>query len=342
MNHSTTISIDLAKTVFQVAVFNKAGKPTLNQEVSAKGMQTLVHKYPHAYIVMEACSSAHYWARKFIQRGHKVGLISPQFAARYRHGNKNDKNDCLAIFEASKSPQLHCVQVRTIEQQDMAMLHTYREGYKKQRVQISNRIRGLALEYGVTFPKGLHSLRKALPIALEDADNELSNQSRIMLYELAQELDHASELLIRITKRIEVVAKQKDACQRLQVMPGIGWLIASMLYAKLGDGSTFRCGRDASASVGVVPSHSGSGGEVTIGRISKRGDKYLRSLLANGARAVVQNIRDKQDGLSCWIRSLLDRKSYNATVIAVANKLVRMAWAILRSGEAYCAPKKMA
>jgi len=152
MNNSTTICIDLAKDVFQVAIFNKGGEVKSNREVSAKKMCEIIAQHPNADMFMEACGSAHYWARRFSKNGHKVGLIPPHIAAKYRSGNKNDRNDALAIYEASKSTRLHCVPARTLEQQDIATLHKYREGYKKERNQIANRIRGFAREYGVIFP----------------------------------------------------------------------------------------------------------------------------------------------------------------------------------------------
>lgn len=338
MNKNTTISIDLAKEVFQVAVFNRAGKSALNKEVSAQKMCAIIDQHPGADIFMEACGTAHHWARRFTQQGHKVGLIPPHIAAKYRVGNKNDRNDANAIYEASKSPQLHCVQIRTLEQQDIATLHKYRQGYKKERNQIANRMRGFAREYGVHFALGINALRKQVPEALEDADNELTTIGRRILSELLEQLVHVTGLFDQVTKDIEAIAKQIEACKRLVALPGVAWLGASMLYAKLGSGDGFKCGRDASASLGIVPAHSGSGGKVKIGRITKRGDVYLRSLLVNGARAVVTNIRDKNDGLSCWIRKLLGAKSFNTTVVAVANKLVRMALAMLKSGCEYRQP----
>jgi len=338
MSNNTTICIDLAKSVFQVAVFNKAGNMVSNKEVSARKMCEIILQYPKADIFMEACGSAHHWGRRFEKEGHKVGLIPPHIAAKYRAGNKNDKNDTLAIYEASKSTSLHYVQIRTLEQQDIATLHKYREGYKKERNQIACRIRGFSQEYGVYFPVGIDKLRKQIPDALEDAENELTTVARRILLELSEQLIHVSDLYAKVGKEIEVLAKQVEACKRLFCLPGIGWLCASMLYAKLGSGEPFSCGRDASASLGIVPGHSGSGGRVSIGKITKRGDVYLRSILINGARAAVSNIGDKRDGLSCWIRKLLSTKSFNTTVVALANKLVRMALAMLKSGEKYRQP----
>jgi transposase len=338
MSNNTTITIDLAKEVFQVAVFNKAGKIKSNKKVTANKMCEIIDQHPGADIYMEACGSAHYWARRFTKLGHKVGLIPPHISAKYRTGNKSDRNDAVAIYEASKNSQLHCVQIKTLEQQDIAVLHKYREGYKKERNQIINRIRGFAREYGINFSLGISALRKQVPDALEDAENELTLVGRKVISELLEQLTHVIELYSTVTKEITQISKAIEPCKRLTALPGVAWLGASMLYAKFGSAAAFRRGRDASASLGMVPAHSGSGGTVTIGRITKRGDVYLRSLLINGARSVVINIREKKDGLSCWIRNLLSTKSFNTTVVAVANKLVRMALAMLKSGTEYRQP----
>ncbi|WP_111979914.1 IS110 family transposase [Algibacillus agarilyticus] len=335
MDKNTTITIDLAKEVFQIAVFNQAGKSKLNKSVSAKKLKEIVDQYPHAKIYMEACGSAHYWARLFQEQGHFVGLIPAQVVARYRQGNKNDKNDAIAIFEASKSEQVKLVAIRTLEQQDIALMHTLREGYKKARNQIANRIRGFAFEYGICFPVGIAKLKKQLPEVLEDAENSLTPLARKVLNSLQSQLTEINELYDESSKDIQVQSQNNAHCKRLQKVPGIGWLIASMLYAKLGQGDGFEKGRDVSAMLGLVPSHSGTGGKIKIGSITKKGDTYIRAQLVNGARAVVSKIRDKQDELSCWIRGLLGRKSFNTTVVAVANKLARVAFAILKSGEPY-------
>lgn len=190
----------------------------------------------------------------------------------------------------------------------------------------------------MNFPLGLNKLRQRVPEVLEEVDNGLTDIARRVLNELLERLINITELFDSVTQEIELIAKQIDACKRLVAIPGIAWLGSSMLYAKLGSGEGFKRGRDASASLGVVPAHSGSGGKVKIGKITKRGDIYLRSLLINGARAVVCHIKEKDDALSCWVRKLLATKSFNTTVVAVANKLIRMALAMLKSGNEYCQP----
>ncbi|MEW8313523.1 MAG: IS110 family transposase [Candidatus Thiodiazotropha endolucinida] len=338
MKNTTTISIDLAKNVFQVAVFNRHGKLKSNQKMSAKKLGLLVTRHPEANICMEACGSAHHWGRRFIKEGHEVYLVPAHIAAKYRSGNKNDPNDALAIYEAAKRPETHFVAVRTLAQQDLASQHKLRQGYMKQRTQLANRMRGFALEYGVKFPKGISQLRRHVPEALEAAENELTMIARSILRNLLEQLLSLDVLIKEITQALTWQTRQLPACRELFRMPGIGWLGAGALYAKFGDGAAFRRGRDASASVGLVPGHRGTGGHNKTTGISKRGDKYLHYLLVHGARSAVSNVGDKQDGLSCWIRRQRAMHSINNTSVALANKLLRMAWAILSSGGQYRVP----
>ncbi len=338
MKNTTTISIDLAKNVFQVGVFNKHGNLKSSQTMSDRKMTLLVAQHPEANICIEACGSAHHWGRQFTKEGHEVYLVPAHIAAKYRSGNKNDPKDVLAIYAAAKQPDTHFVAVRTLEQQDLASQHKLRQGYVKQRTELANRIRGFGMEYGVKFPKGIGKLRRRVPEALEDGENELTDTARRLLRNLLDHLLALDAEIAEVTKLLVEQTKQIPACRELVRIPGIGWLVAGALYVRLGNGSAYRCGRDASASIGLVPGHSGTGGHNKMTGITKRGDKYLRALLVHGARSALSHVCDKQDGLSVWIRKQRATNPMNKTTIALANKLVRMAWAILSSGGQYREP----
>ena len=338
MKNTTTISIDLAKEIFQVAVFSKHGKLLSNQAVKSQKMLEIIAQHPEANILMEACGSAHYWGRRFSKEGHEVYLVPAHIAAKYRSGNKNDANDTLAIYEASKRPNTYFVSVHTLEQQDLGTQHALRKGLMKERTQVANRIRGIAREYGVNFPLGIKHLYPCVPGALEDGSNELTDIARRVLRSLLDQLIAVRDLVEETTQLLETYTQAIPSCKELQKMPGIGWLGAGALYNRIGNGSAYHRGRDVSASIGLVPMHSGSGGKNKLGGISKRGDRYLRYLLVHGARSAIYHVGDKTDGLSCWIRKQLKHNSVNKTAVALANKLSRMAWAILSSGGQYQVP----
>ena len=335
MKNTTTICIDLAKTVQQVALFNKHGALKSNRKMKPEAMVEFVAQHPEALICMEACGTAHYWGRKFEAMGHKVLLVPAHIVAKYRLGNKNDANDALAIHEAIRRPKTYFVKVKTLEQQDLASLLRLRQGYVKHRTQIVNRGRGLGMEYGVKIPKSIGKFRKQVSMHIEDADNNLTPASRFVLNDLLQELYRLDKTIEQVTHALVSLAKQVGACQLLVTIPGVSWIVASGIYARLGDGSAYKCGRDASASIGLVPAHSGTGGKNKLYGITKRGDRYLRSLVVHGARAVVGWVRDKEDKLSCWIREQASRNHLNKTVVALANKIIRIAYAVLRSGTPY-------
>ena len=335
MRNINTITIDLAKTVFQVALFNKFGKLKSNTKMNESKMVQFIAQHPGSVICMEACGTAHHWGRKFESQGYPVRLVPVHIVAKYRNGNKNDANDALAIFEAMKRSDTYFVKVKTVEQQDVACLMRLRQGYVKQRTQLVNRGRGLAMEYGIKIPKGVGQFKKKLPELLEQTDNQLTVIARMILNQLLREIYHLEKILEQATKNLEKVAKKVPACQLLVTLPGVSWIVASGLYARLGDASAYKCGRDASASIGLVPGHSGTGGKNNITGISKRGDRYLRSLIVHGARAVVSSKKVRQDKLSCWIRDQLSMNHLNKTTVALANKLVRMACAMLKSGKPY-------
>ncbi|VAW84381.1 Mobile element protein, partial [hydrothermal vent metagenome] len=236
MKNTTTISIDLAKTVFQVAVFNKHGTLISNKAMNEKKVVLLVAQHSEANICMEACGSAHYWGRRFSKDGHKVYLVPAQIAAKYRNGNKNDANDALAIYEAAKRSDTHFVTVRSLEQQDLASQHKFRQGYVKQRTQLANRIRGFSMEYGVKFPKGINKLRCGVPSVLEECENELTITARNILRNLLDQLLSLDKIIKEVTTTLVELTKVVSACRELLPLPGVGWIVAGALYARIGNG----------------------------------------------------------------------------------------------------------
>jgi transposase len=331
----TIVGLDLAKNVFHVVGLDEHGHEQLKKRLSRGQVLKCFANLPACVVGMEACASSHYFARAVKQHGHEVKLIPPQYVKAYLRGQKNDTNDARAIAEAARVPGMRCVTAKTVEQQDVQSLVRLREGAINARTAAVNRIRGLLGEYGIVMNPGINALRRTLPEVLEDASNGLTDLMRRLL---SQERQHLLELdahLAALTAELTAVSKQDDRVQRLQTAPGFGPIVASVFASVLGDGKQFRCGREASASVGLVPRQHSSGGKTVLLGISKRGDRYLRSLLIHGARAVANAAQDKDDPLSRWINRRRNTRGMNKATVALANKLARIGWAILRHGTTY-------
>lgn len=245
----------------------------------------------------------------------------------------------LAICEAAQRPNLHTVPIKTTEQQDLQLLHRIRERHIRNQTALANQIRGIAREYGVDFPVGIKALRKALPLALEDADNSLTPVAREMLEQLFKELLSMSENAKTLLKRIIHHAEANPTFSLLMEIPGIGPVVASALLASLGNGHQFKNGRQVGAWLGLVPRQHGSGGKVTLAGITKNGDRYLRTMLAHGARAALRWSRGKDTPLGRWATPLLERRGTNKAVVAMANKMARIAWVVVSTGKPYDAAK---
>lgn len=250
-------------------------------------------------------------------------------------GNKNDDNDALAIAEASRIPEMRPVTIKTVEQQSIQALHRLRRPAVGDRTALSNQVRGLLAEFGIVMNQGITTVRKNLPLILEDAENGLQGIFREALSFKYTQFCALDDLIKELTKLIEKDAKQHEEIQRLQSIPGFGPIVASTFFSVIGDGKAFKTGRDVSASLGLVPRQHSSGGRDTSLGISKKGDKYLRSLLVHGARAVVQFAHKKEDALSLWVTHLVEKRGKNKATVALANKLARIAWAITTSQQTY-------
>jgi transposase len=331
----TRVGIDLAKDVFQIHGVDSQGKTVLRRKLRRSEMVKFFKDLPGCLIGLEACASSHHWARQLSELGHTVKLIAPQFVKPYVKGNKNDANDAEAICEAVGRPTMRFVPIKTVEQQNVQALHRIRTELVRQRTAKVNQIRGLLGEYGIVARQGVAVLRKALPEILEDAENGLMSDFRALLAGLREDLVYLDERVMTLDQTINTLANSHSDARRLLKLRGVGPITATALIASLGDGHLFQRGREASAWIGLVPGQHSSGGKDRLLGISKRGDAYLRTLLIHGARSAIRAAKGKEDSLSRWVQNLCSRRNKNIAAVALANKTMRMAWAILKSGADY-------
>jgi transposase len=333
----TRVGVDLAKNVFQVHGVDARGRQVFKRQLKRSNWLKVLNEKLEAgcAIGMEACGGSHHWARELRSRGFEVKLIAPQFVKPFVKSLKNDVNDAEAVCEAISRPHMRFVPIKTAEQQDIQALHRVRDTLMRHRKAKANQIRGLVTEYGLVAPKTIVVLRRAVPEWLEDGDNGLSVIFRELLYGLWEDFQHLEQRVKALDKQLTVISDTHPDARRLKQLRGIGPLIATALVAQIGDGRHFKRGRQAAASLGLTPRHYGTGGKNLIYGITKRGDPYLRSLLIHGARAVVSQAKQRDDRLSRWVTDLAKRKHVNVAAVALANKTVRIAWAMLRHGTDY-------
>lgn len=332
------VGIDLAKSVFAVHGVGETGKPELvRPNVARAKLHELIAKLPPCVIGMEACSGAHHWARLFTTHGHTVRLMAPKFVAPYRLSGKRGKNDAAdaaAICEAVQRPNMRFVPVKSIEQQTRLMVHRVRYGFTQQRTATFNRIRGLLSELGIVLPLKAATVRREAAAALE----ALPGRSNLVIGDLLSEIHHLDERISQYDQQIAQMAKEDHRARQLMQLTGVGATTATALIATIGNGHDFRNGRQLSAWLGLVPGQYSSGGKTRLGRITKAGDAYLRSLLVLGARSMLNAATGKTDSISRWAVQLAERRGYWKAVIAIAAKNARMAWAVLSRGENFAMP----
>jgi transposase len=333
--HVTTIGIDLAKNSFSVHGVDARGKTVLRQNVTRARLLSLLAQQPAALIGLEACSGAHHWAREFERLGHRVGIMAPRFVAPYRKGGKNDGNDAEAICEAVARPGMRFVPVKRAEQQAVLCLHRVRQGLIKERTAAINQLRGLLSEFGLVMPKGRYGAQRHIPRILEDAENGLPDLARRLLHDVYLRLHTMNEQLLAYDRELDALARGDDTARRLMSVPGVGAVSASALVASVGDPAQFRNGRAFAAWLGLTPRQYTTGGKIRLGRITKRGDVYLRTLLIHGTRAVLARVKDKPDRLSVWSRTLIERRGYKRAAVALAAKNARIVWAMMKHGTTY-------
>ena len=327
------LGIDLAKTVFQLCALNQSNKVIFNRTVRRTQLRATIAQLPATTIAMESCSSAHYWGRAFESLGHKVVLLPPQHVKPFVRGGKSDARDALAICEAAQRPGLHPVPIKSPEQQDIQLLHRIRQRQVHNATALANQIRSIGREYGVTFPAGIRKLIANLPDALEDGSNDLSPVARYALAEQHQQLQETRQRVKALQQQIEQLAVAYPAFAALQALPGIGPLTASAYIAAIGSGHQFQCGRQVSAWLGLVPRQYGTGGQIQLKGMTKNGDRYLRTLLIHCARAAISRGQHRCPPLAEWVQPIISRSGYNKAVVALANKLSRIAWVVVATGD---------
>jgi transposase len=324
--------------VFHLVGLDASGQIVIRKRCSRKQVLAFTANVQVQVIGMEACSGAHFLGRALREQGHEVRLMPAQYVKPYVQTNKSDYIDAEAIAEAVQRPRMRFVPIKTEEQLDLQALHRVRERWVMRRTAVVNQIRSLLLERGLTLAKGRRHLEQALPRILEDAELKLSGSFRVLLAQLQQELEQLGARIQEMDAEIQREAHENEACQRLTAIPGVGPVTATALIGAIGNGSTFGKGRDLSAWMGIVPGEYSTGGKQKLLGISKRGNKYLRRLFVQGARSVLQHREKQVPALSRWLAGLLGRTHQNVVIVALANKLVRMAWAVLCKNECYRAP----
>lgn len=337
MNNSNIIGIDLAKTVIQVCRISQHGELISNKAISPKKLNELLAKSTPSIVAMEGCGSCHYWARRAKKQGHDVRIISPKKVKAFLQGQKTDANDALAIGIAATQPGMTFSPVKEVEQQSLQTLETSRKFLDKELTALSNHIRAFVYEYGITINRGRKSLRETLVIVLDPADTRLPLCLKQTLGLLWTRYKLTAAQLKEAAEAKAALVKQLEPCTRLMDLESVGTVCASMLYASLGDGSEFKNGRQASVYVGVTPRQHSSGGKVYMTGINKKGgNKALRVALYQGALSVISRLPSEPRTVKQrWLIELVKRAGVKRACIALANKTVRTAWALLATGKSY-------
>jgi transposase len=330
----STLGIDVGKNTFHLVGLDKRGVIVLQQKVTRHQLARRLSNIPHCLVGMEACSGTHFIARQLAALGHDVRLIPAQYVKPFLKGHKNDYSDAEAIAEAVQRPTMHFVSIKTPEQMDLLALHRVRSRLVRQRTGVANQIRGFLLERGITVRQGLVPLRKALPDILSAKSGMLSARMLNLISELSQDWRRLDERIASVSTEIEALAKQDESCQRLMSVPGVG--VSSAVVAAIGNGAGFKQGRDFAAWLGLIPKQESTGDRTILGKISKRGNKYVRTLFVQAAHVVLERRpRTARQGLWPWIEQASKRLHRNMLAIALANKLARIAWAVLARAHAY-------
>jgi transposase len=335
MEKITTVGIDLAKSVFQVHAIDACGAVIVSRAVRRAGLLQLLGKFPPCLIGLEACASSHHWARELTKLGHTVRLIPPAYVKPYVRRQKNDAADAAAICEAVGRPSMRFVPVKTEAQQAVLMLHRVRALLVAQRTALICALRAHMAEFGIVAPVGPRNVAPLLAILADEADARIPSLARLALRPLARRMAMLRLEIERLDRRLLDWHRSSDVSRRLATIPGVGPITATALAATIADPSMFRSGREFAAFLGLVPRQTSSGGKERLGRISKMGDRYLRTLLVVGATAVLRYAKTDGSTSKVWAQTLLARKPFKVVAVALANKTARIAWAVMARGQVF-------
>lgn len=329
------IGIDLGKNWFHLAAMNERGKTLFRKKLNRTQLSEFAETATACIVAMESCPGSQYWGRRFQNAGHEIRIIPAQFVKPYLKSNKNDFNDAEAIAEAASRGNMRTVPLKTTDQLEMQAVHRVRQRFIVERTAVVNQMRALLLEHGIVVPVGRALFARRLPCILEDAENGLSIRMRQILDRLRARWQLLDVEIDEVTTEIQQISKESELCQRIITVPGIGPIVASAMIAAIGNGQAFGKGRDLAAWLGLVPRQYSTGGKPNLGRISKRGNNYLRMQLVQGARALMIHMKREQSDIGLWLQGIEKRSHPHVALIALANKIARICWKVLTSGEPY-------
>jgi len=339
MGDVITIGVDLAKSVFQIHGVDAEGSVVVRRQLRRRQVLPFFERLQPCLVGMEACATAHHWGREIERLGHRVRLMPPRYVKAYVKIQKNDAADAAAICEAVTRPTMRFVALKTSEQQSILVLHRTRQLFVRQRTTLINAIRAHLAEFGIVAPIGRNGVETLLQTIGDGQDARIPDVARTSLEALAMQLQLVNRQILEADRRVLAWHRTSEASRRLDRIPGIGPLIATALVASVPNPQAFKSGRDLAAWIGLVPKQNSSGGKERLGGISKHGNRYLRTLLTIGALSVIRYAETHGTAHRPWLARLLERRPAKVAAVALANKLARMAWAVMARGEAYREPK---